>query len=333
MGKLDKVYALRANLRRLAVDPRVRGCGQRVLGNNAAVRVQQLKSGDRRAWFAGVFQCNRQHSCPVCGGKRTAARADELTRMQHADEPGKWRMLTLTMRHHRGQRLAPLVQHLMKAWRSTRSTRQVRALFDRYVSASARALEVTWSERNGWHPHLHIVVRSPEWSRDDWRTLERVWLSHVRALRGVGVKWSETPAAYISKMKLAAELAGIGKDKDGEHMSPFQLAELALERPELVKLWREYQRAMRGRRMLEMDERAKRLAEAAPLPPEQEVESEWTVLVAGKDYRELAALEKSDSWALWLLLDSCCVSGTDPPNAVSVYLEDRLGHSPRPAGN
>lgn len=319
------LFALRAKLRRHALEDRVRFCGSRVIGNNAAVEVRQGASGKRRAWWAGVFMCERQHSCPVCHAKRAAARAEELTRMQAGDAPGAWRMLTLTMHHHRGQKLAELAGLLMAAWRKTRRTRAVRVIFDRRVTASARCLEVTWSERNGWHPHLHIVLRTSEWTEEERETLSREWLRQVVGLASVATAWTETPASYISKLKLAAELAGIGKDRSpGEGLSPMQLAAAALERPELMRFWREYQAAMHGRRILELDERAKALAAAAPDVEEEET-ARWRVLVAGKDYRALVRRELVDPEALWLALDVCCATGADPPHELAVYLEDVTG--------
>jgi hypothetical protein len=345
-AKLEAAYALRAHLRRLAVSARVRDCGRRAITPAPTLEVRQAQSGERQAWFAGVLRCGRQHSCPVCGARRAAHRAQELTDLQRADlgtamtltlesakrgprevrlEAGAWRMLTLTLRHHRGQALAALIDQLFVAWRSTRATRSVREVFERRVSASARALEVTWSERAGWHPHIHLMIRTSAWTDDEKRTLEREWLARVPGLAGVAIAWSDTPAEYLAK--LGAEVAGVAKKAKRGHYSGWQIARAALASASFAVLWSEYQRAMHGRRILELDERAKALASLAPAP--EPFARTWTIELYSEEYSELARLEREDPLALWLVLDCVCASGCDPPHELAIYLADNLGRKER----
>lgn len=347
-AKLEAAYALRAQLRRLAESARVRDCGRRTITPAPTLEVRQSKAGERQAWFAGVLRCGRQHSCPVCGARRAAQRAQELTDLQRADlgtamtltleseergprevqiGAGAWRMVTLTLRHRTGESLAALIQRLFDAWRSTRATRSVRELFEAHVTASARALEVTWSERAGWHPHIHLMIRTTAWSDDEKRTLEREWLARVPGLAGVAIAWSETPADYLAK--LGAEVAGVAKEAKRGHYNAWQIARAALASASFAELWREYQRAMHGKRILELDERAKALAALAPAP--EAYAATWSVPLFAEEYSALAALEARDPLSLWLVLDCACVSGVDPPEALAMYLDDRLPEHARAA--
>jgi hypothetical protein len=284
------------------------------------VHVVEGKDERREAWYEGVLRCGRQHSCPVCGERRCAQRAAELTRMMREDFGGPgWRMITLTLRHRAGQPLVELIDALMRAWRRTRSTRAVRDIFRRKVSATARALEVTWSARNGWHPHIHLLVRSAPWSDAERRTLEQAWLARAPGLAGVAVKWSNTPAHYLAK--LGAEVASIGKVAAAGHYNGWQLARAALKDDRMVPVWREYQAALHGRRILELDERAKALAARCAEPAEPE--HEWMIPMYSEEYSALAALERRDAGVLWLLLEAA-MAGPDPPAQLRAALDDWL---------
>lgn len=232
---------------------------------------------------------------------------------------GSWAMVTLTLRHHAGQSLSELLRLLLDAWRAVRSTRAVRDIFRRRVTASARGIEVTWSEHNGWHPHIHLMLRTQAWTSEELETLEREWLRAVPGQPGVAVAWSRTPASYLAK--LSAEVAGIAKEAAGGHYNAWQLARAALARPELVLKWKEYQRAMKGRRILELDERAKALAALAPEPPKWSEKTECPMYA--EEYRALASLETRDPDVLWLALEAVA-SATDPPYQLRVYLDDAL---------
>ena len=156
-------YVLRARLRPLATNPRVRDCGRRPISAEPAIVVQQF-AGHCKAWYIGVLKCGRQHSCPVCSARKAAERADELDRMMAGDPNGRWQMVTLTLRHHAGERLEESLNRLMQAFRRVRRTRIVRDIFSARVSATVRATEVTFG-RNGWHPHIHLLLRTSEWAR------------------------------------------------------------------------------------------------------------------------------------------------------------------------
>lgn len=326
-GDLEPLYRLRSRLRPWAVSRRVADCGLRVVSATPALVVRvyaaplaqdteelQGKPLDERrsAWWRGVLRCGRQHSCPVCAAQRAADRAAELDSMMRGDDGGRWQMLTLTMRHHRGDSLSDLLDRLFAAWRRVRSVRAVREIMDRTVTASVRALEVTFSFQNGWHPHLHVLWRTEEWTEEERATLALEWLRALddrAAPVHVAVRWS-TPigawcaerAAYLSK--LGAEVAGVSKHSvrnDHPSLHPFQVAERGF-----LALWSEYQRAMVGRRVLEMDERARALADQAP-DNAPELRAETAIVLHADEYRALAQFERCDPGVLWLVLD-CVLS-------------------------
>lgn len=353
MGDLGEAYELRARLRPLAVTARVRDCGRRPITDAPELVVRDYGENEkRRAWWTGLLRCGRQHACPVCAARVAADRAEELDRMMKG-AGGRWQMVTLTLKHHRGESLQTLLDALLKAWRLVRRQRLMRDIFDARVTATVRAVEATggWDEGgNGWHPHIHLLLRTSEWSERDRAVLEWLWaktLGERAGWAGIAVHWS-TPieswqsnrARYLSK--LGAEVAGIGKRAWGTHhgrLGPWQIAEAALYRPEredeppmtheerercdfFRSKWEEYQRALRGRRLLELDERAKAFAVEAEVA--LEVKKEWTLTFHREEFQALAAFERVEPRALWFLVEAALTAGPDPPGIVRSYVDDWL---------
>lgn len=314
-----EVYRLRAALRSLARSRRVRDCGRRVVSAYPAVRVVEDARGQREAWWTGVLRCGRQYACPVCSARRASQRASQLSRMMGVDGHGSWRMVTLTMRHDGSQTLSRMLDDLLVAWRRTRSTRAVRAVFDARVTATVRALEVTYGS-HGWHPHIHLLVRSSEWSQSEQATLEREWLKRVPGVAGVAVRWSDSPGLYVAK--LGSEVAGVGKRGRLGSLGPWQIAELALRDARMAARWSEYQDAMRARRILEADERAKALMVASDEAPEPV--RVWDCALYSEEFAAVARFERQDPWLLWLGLEAA-LHGPDPPGQVQAWADDVLG--------
>ena len=215
-------------------------------------------------------------------------------------------MVTVTLRHRDGMPLKDLHGALMRAWRRCHqggaaywlSARKIRKLqrtrwglrklrrclhrgqyrnparglqsiWAVYITASVRAVEMPHGE-NGWHPHLHVLLRTEEWDEEDRAILLVRWKEAIR--RELGDKctpndehalvWSDPIDAsdprgrekYLTKLGL--EVAGPGKTgKKGSDR--FELARRAYRGDQrALRLWEEFYRGTRGRRMLELDERA-----------------------------------------------------------------------------
>lgn len=255
----------------------------------------------------------------------------------------RWQMVTLTIRHHSGQGLLGLLLTLLAAWRLVRGMRRVRKIFDARVNASCRGLEVKYSWKHGWHPHFHILWQTSEWTHHEKRILLCEWARAVGERRHVRhlIRWS-TPieswrkerARYLAK--LGAEIAGIGKDTEeaqsietAERIGPFEVARLALAEEKAAALWREYQLAMKGRRILEMDERAKALVAAGwePVEPSRT----WEIHFYGEEIRGLASNEKVCPTILFDILEAG-LSGPDPPASIDHFMRVHLENlNARPA--
>jgi hypothetical protein len=197
-------------------------------------------------------------------------------------------MVTFTVQHRLGMPLRPLLLGLAKAFRRVKQGGKLQRTWKGRVTGTVRAFEVTYGE-NGWHPHVHLLMRTSSWTADEREELVKRWKRAVVEALGPdclpsdarGVKWSPAfdashaderkRARYLGK--LGAEIAGVAKDAKAGSWTTWDLARAAAGQSALaISLWQEFSAATRGRRMLEMDDRAARFA-AAYVPREGENEA------------------------------------------------------------
>lgn len=130
----------------------------------AAVRDVEVWAKDGRTFFKGLQQCGSVWLCPVCSGKISEKRRAELqgcidSALNRAQPMGVT-LVTLTVRHGRGDMLADLLSKFSRAQRRLKSSRAYRRLLaDFGIVGEVRALEVTHG-KNGWHPHSHAITFS-----------------------------------------------------------------------------------------------------------------------------------------------------------------------------
>lgn len=266
----------------LAGMDRLRRCGREGVLPGGSVRIRATGAGaDRRAGFAGVATCGSVWACPVCSAKVLARRADELAQGVDtwAAQGGSVAMLTLTMRHHRGQSLDGLWDALTTAWRAvTSSGSWKRTSKAAGVAGYVRVVEVTHGG-NGWHVHVHVgllldgqvdvqrrasALGNVAWS--SWRPalMKAGYDAPIKDSGGLHVAhWqpgTRPLADYFTKnvyeldaQKVALELArGDLKAARAGNRTPFRiLADVAAYGlVDDVELWQEWERASKGRRQM-----------------------------------------------------------------------------------
>jgi len=274
--------------------------------------ILRREGGVPRATWAGIMTCGHIWTCPVCSQNLRAERAQRVGRaVKYLG--GQWVMVTFTVRHHAGLKLKELRDCGMHALRKTRQGGAVQRIWSERVSASVRAQEMPYGD-NGWHWHVHLLMRSSDWSEEEKGLLAAKWSRElVRALGPNarpnyehGVVWSEPfdasnaesadRARYLAKIGL--ETVGIGKGSKWS-LTPWQVAELAADGDKTAQgLWREYFEATRGKRMIEMDDRASAAAEQALLEEQLEAMREDD----GKDHEPVRiTVERDDVRRLRML--------------------------------
>jgi hypothetical protein len=160
-------WARRAQLRRVSSLARIRSCGHTMTAESGVtLGVIERGDGTRSAAFGGLKTCGSVWCCPVCAAKFATRRADDLaTVMRAVDElGGSALLLTLTMRHGRGDRLG-----LSRADRVRRTVLE------------ERLADVQVAEANNWDVDEHqaeadgIELQSIKDREGCWDVLSYAW--------------------------------------------------------------------------------------------------------------------------------------------------------------
>jgi hypothetical protein len=230
--------------------------------------------------------------------------------------------VTHTLPHDEGDNLTALFSGVTGAWAFVSRDWAVREQRHRgLLIGSVRALEVTHGV-SGWHPHLHVLMfmshpLTPEERCELRRALLRAWVVGVQRqgwrppseTHGVTVEQVTTAGVgdYVSKMS-AERVANylvrlVGKGGEGKGRTPWQILAGAGELIATdVALWREYESATRGRRMLTWTKGLKALLAVGEDELVSEVdagpEEEWVAELLAFEW-ELVLLHRSG--IVWLL--------------------------------
>ena len=153
-------WFLRDGLRDITTLERVRKCGKAPIKKKfVELRYDEL---NKRGGFSGLQSCGSV-CCPVCAAKVAASRRADLERtLAHASANGCYvSMLTLTIRHHSGHRLKELWAGLSDGWRQVISGRKWQE-FRKQIGliGCVKCVESTFSFKNGWHLHQHVILIS-----------------------------------------------------------------------------------------------------------------------------------------------------------------------------
>jgi hypothetical protein len=185
-------------------------------------------------------------------------------------------MITLTMRHHAGMPLKPMIDAVRKTNATLRCTKWGSTLVTPKKSfKAARSTEITHGP-NGWHVHNHYLVFLPaELDAHDIDQLRhRMWENWDSTLRRYGYETSEkqTDATPLLKdegigrylVKAGLEMSG-GSTKHGrkQNSTPFQILGKIIDHtqhchrqrhdnkscPDYIRnrdIWHEYEQATHG---------------------------------------------------------------------------------------
>ena len=184
-----------------------------------------------------VMRCGSVWECAPCSFKVSAGRAAEVLSAIDGCQAvgGSVLLVTLTFPHRRTDDASDLVARLSDAWERVVKHRRWRSALDAAgVHGTVRALEITWGQANGWHPHLHVLVFAdrlvvPESLRapifDLWRAAcVAAGLPAPSERYGVDVRGGERAAGYVAKWGLHTEVALSALKKGrGDRYTPWEL--------------------------------------------------------------------------------------------------------------
>ncbi len=336
-------HVLRAKLRPHTESDREKRCGVCAVRDTGPAIEAKGQPGSWRPRWTGVLTCGHIWTCPTCSERLRRERRAKVERAV-SQGGGRWQMVTLTVRHFDGMPLRSLSRGLMQAWRRTRQGGATQRLWTSRVKASVRAIEITRGS-HGWHPHLHVLLHTDGFSDDERALLLERWLVCVERELGPAcvpnaehaIRWS-TPIDWCTAqdkdrvrylVKLGLELSGPKEGRRGS-LSQWDVARLATQGDTRAQeWWREFYRATKGRRMVELDDRAAAYARrpiVAPLgvniaePLEPMSETTVTIPVDTLELRALREYERRDPSILAVIMADVA-SSQEPRTVVRAWID------------
>jgi len=166
----------------------------------------------QKAFYSGLRKCCSVWLCPICAAKIAERRSAFLQTCIDLATAKGWHvfLLTATTPHGIGDDLKIVLDKLIKAWNSINSNRpgkMVKATLQ--IEGTIRATEVTHGDKNGFHPHFHVLVftsksMSPDVLEYFYRPLwqdccVKAGLPRPSDEHGLRVHSAEKAAAYVAK--------------------------------------------------------------------------------------------------------------------------------------
>lgn len=217
-----------------------------------------------QANFGNLQRCYSVWNCPVCSMTITEGRRTELKQglSNWTDAGGHAYLVTFTSSHHRGDDLDHLVNCQKKAfkkfWEKTITVKRLKRLG---YKGRIVATEVPWGEKNGWHPHYHMIFFfDHEINAQGLQTeLAIQWQDAcIKAgakapdlIHGVDVRNGTYAAKYVSKWGLEEEVTKghLKKGLNGS-LTPFDLLRGASTNNHYKTLFKEFADVFKGKQQL-----------------------------------------------------------------------------------
>lgn len=311
-------FALQSVVRSILPKSRTANCLRLKQKNATGVDVYR-SIAHQRAHYGGLQTCASVWCCPVCAAKISERRRQELHDLieAHHEAGGVVLFLTKTAPHKRTDDLGQLLDQFAQADASLKAHRDYKSLMKSLGSVgTVRTMEVTFSEANGFHPHIHellFVFRPAEgWPGGTTGQAElsgiedelyRLWSgAAVRAgfnapsrAHGLSLQNGDHAAKYASKWGLESEMTQWHRKRGKvSSLTPFDLLRwfLADGSARAAQLFRIYAENFHGRHQLQYSRGLKKLYSVGEATDEE--------LAAAKD--DDAQLLGSLSVAQWRLV-------------------------------
>jgi len=216
------------------------------------------------------MRCSSPSTCVVCSSRIAKARGVWLAQVfSNALSMGyEVSMLTLTVRHKKGNSLEQLLKAMEQAYTNVQGSTSYKILRKEYGADFVRVLEITHG-KNGFHPHYHIaIIHKPGFDFEVLRSdMERTWLTHIerqgllspianKAVHIVTNASNEQRAWYLTKACGMSSLEvsnGRYKTAQGDNLGIWQIHGQAVAGNLDAKyIWHAYEKAIYKKRLFTM---------------------------------------------------------------------------------
>lgn len=213
--KLQKVAA------KLLPTKRVSNCQRLLVPNAQQVDVYHMPEG-HSAHYKNLRTCDSVWDCPVCAAKITEHRRAELQKaVQEATNHDLTPILvTFTLQHDKGDKLADLLNALKNGYRKFKSGRAYQDLkADFGIEGTITSTEVTngfmREKNNGWHPHLHALMFILPHTTESLQSLEDKikarWTNVLQSL-GYDASWLHGVTVKTTDREIVQYIAKFGHE-------------------------------------------------------------------------------------------------------------------------
>jgi hypothetical protein len=150
------LFLIQTIAQELLQNERVAKCFRFILPNKNSVDILH-SSSLHDARFQNLMVCDSIWGCPVCANKISRARRQEVESVLPG-LPGLVILESFTLQHDKTDNASGLLASLVDAYRNMKTKRSYTELSNRYgILGSIKSLECTYSQANGFHPHLHVL--------------------------------------------------------------------------------------------------------------------------------------------------------------------------------
>lgn len=255
-------YSLQSVAKKAIPNERVAKCLR--LSFNGEIEVWRHLKTDK-SFYNGLLVCGSVWNCPVCAAKISERRRTELKTAFDSwkEEGGKLGFLTLTFSHKKTDVLKDTIKKFTSATSRFASGKRYNKIRDKMgLIGRIRTFEITWSERNGWHPHIHLAlfykhdVNLKQIQAEMYQLWETACNAHgLTSSETYGLKLEEAHKLdeYLSKhgnWSLEQEMSKSHmKNARFESLSPFEFLRsyLKTEDKKYLALFKEYAAALKGK--------------------------------------------------------------------------------------
>jgi len=233
-----------------------------------------------KAHYSGLDVCGSPWACPVCASKLQNRRAIEIQdafKWAYKDKQFQMMMVTLTFPHGIADDLGDMLDKLKLAMKYFRKGKT----YDKFKAGikyqgMIKAMEITWGNINGWHPHTHELqiidynITPAEEKRIHKFILNRWEMACKKAgllkhgsiadfrKRAVNTIFHAKDSDYLAKLNNEDRAWGADREmassstKQGRltGLSPFQILEQSDGNEQFQNLFLEYALKMKGKKQL-----------------------------------------------------------------------------------
>ena len=221
--------------------PRIAFCGYAPFKKDTPNKFIDIVKNGTSLHYHGVAQCCGYWRCPVCALKISENKKKLITEItdQHLALKKSIGFITLTIRHNKNDTLKGSLDKLLKNYRSFQNQRFFsRGKKDYTLLGQIKTLEITFSELNGWHPHLHLLFFYDNISNENLTIFQKQFIKNWSIFKDNNsliksqhqdIVRNNSISDYTSKLDIVSEMTK-GKIKTSKGLTPFTaLAKLALK--------------------------------------------------------------------------------------------------------